>query len=75
MLDNRASSDFDRRHRLVFSGLYDFPKLYHGGSGFARQAANGWELATVVTVQSGTPFSVLTNDTAFVQARRLSGWL
>jgi len=69
ILDNRASSDFDRRHRLVFSGLYDVPKLYHGGSGFARQAANGWELATVVTVQSGTPFSVLTNDTAFVQAR------
>lgn len=69
ILDNRASSDFDRRNRLVFSGLYNFPTFYHGSSGFARQAANGWELATVVTVQSGTPFSVLTNDTAFVQAR------
>jgi hypothetical protein len=69
MLLNRASSDFDRRHRLVFSGIYDLPKFYKGGSGFAKQAVNGWELASVLTLQSGTPFSVLTNATAFVQAR------
>jgi hypothetical protein len=68
-LMNHASSDFDRRHRFVFSGIYDLPKFYKGSSGFARQAVNGWELASVITLQSGTPFSVLTNDTAFVQAR------
>ncbi|MGA8540663.1 MAG: TonB-dependent receptor, partial [Terriglobales bacterium] len=68
-LNNYASSDFDRRHRFVFSGIYDLPKFYKGGSGFARQAMNGWELSTVITLQSGTPFSVLTNATAFVQAR------
>jgi len=68
-LNNRASSDFDRRQRLVFSGIYDLPKLYKGESGFARQAVNGWELASVLTLQSGTPFSVVTNATAFVQAR------
>jgi len=68
-LNNYASSDFDRRHRFVFSGTYDLPKFYNGNSGFARQAANGWELASVITLQSGTPFSVLTNATAFVQAR------
>lgn len=67
--NNRASSDFDRRQRLVFSGIYDLPKFYKGASGFARQAMNGWELASVLTLQSGTPFSVLTNATAFVQAR------
>ena len=69
ILNNRASSDFDRRQRLVFSGIYDFPKLYRGGSSFGDRAVNGWELATVFTIQSGTPFSVLTNATAFVQAR------
>jgi len=69
VLNNYASSDFDRRHRLVFSGIYDLPKLYKGDSGFAKQALNGWELATVFVVQSGTPFSVLTNETEFVQAR------
>jgi hypothetical protein len=69
LYDNYASSDFDRRQRFVFSGIYDLPKFYKGGSGIARQAVNGWELASILTLQSGTPFSVLTNDTAFVQAR------
>jgi len=68
-LHNHATSDFDRRHRFVFSGIYDLPKFYKGDSGFARQAVNGWELASILTLQSGTPFSVLTNATAFVQAR------
>jgi len=67
-LNNRASSDYDRRQRLVFSGSYDLP-TYKGGSGVVRQAVNGWQLNTVLTLQSGTPFSVLTNETAFVQAR------
>jgi len=68
-LHNHASSDFDRRHRLVFSGIYDLPQFYKGDSRFVKQAANGWELASVLTLQSGTPFSVLTNASAFVQAR------
>jgi hypothetical protein len=68
LLHNRASSDFDRRQRLVFSGMYDLPRFYKG-KGFGNQLLNGWELATIFTIQSGTPFSVLTNSTAFVQAR------
>jgi hypothetical protein len=68
-MNNWASSDYDRRHRIVFSGIYDLPKFYKGGSVFARRAANGWQLNTVIQLQSGTPFSVLTNDTAFIQAR------
>ena len=56
----------------MFSGIYDLPKFYKGESHFAGQALNGWEVATVLTLQSGTPFSVLTNETAFCAgARRL----
>ena len=68
-LHNRASADFDRRHRFVFSYIYDLPKFYHGGSKPASLLANDWELAGILTLQTGTPFSVLTNATAFVQAR------
>ncbi|MBV9404068.1 MAG: carboxypeptidase regulatory-like domain-containing protein [Acidobacteriaceae bacterium] len=68
LLNNRASSDFDRRQRLVFSGFYEFPHFYKR-AGFGSQVLNGWQLATILTIQSGTPFSVLTNATAFVQAR------
>ena len=69
ILNNWGSSDFDRRHRFVLSGIYDLPKFYKGDSRFAKEAANGWSVATILTVQSGTPFSVLTNATAYVQAR------
>jgi hypothetical protein len=68
-LDNRGSSDFDRRHRFVFSGIYDFPKFHKGGLNSAALLLNGWEVAGILIVQSGTPFSVLTDATAFVQAR------
>ena len=67
-LNNYASSDFDRRNRIVFSGIYDLPGVKHG-SAFARQMTDNWELATVLTLQGGTPFSVLSNANAFVQAR------
>jgi len=39
------------------------------GAALARSMTNGWELATVITLQGGTPFSVLTNANAFIQAR------
>src|ERR1039457_4435166 len=34
-----------------------------------EKTLNGWKLAGIVTLQSGTPFSVLTNANAFTQAR------
>jgi hypothetical protein len=68
-LDNRGSSDFDRRHRLIVSGVYDFPKFRGASSGIAGLLLNGWQIAGIITLQSGTPFSVLTNETVFVAAR------
>jgi len=54
-----GSSDFDRRQRFVLSGLYDLGRLYNGSSGVASQVVNGWQLASIMTFQTGTPFSVL----------------
>lgn len=68
-LDNWSSSDFDRRHRIVLSGVYDLPKAYDHESRGRRLLLNDWQLAGVLTMQSGTPFSVLTAASAFVQAR------
>ncbi len=56
---NRAVSDFDRPHRFVFSGTYDLPKFYNGDSGFAKRVVNGWQTGGVMTLQSGTPFSII----------------
>jgi hypothetical protein len=69
VLNNRGNSDFDRRQRLVFSGTYDLPNSYRGGLKLVKQAVNGWKVASIITIQSGLPFSVLTDATPFVEAR------
>jgi hypothetical protein len=59
---DRGLSDFDARHRVVFSGLYDLP--FHG-----NRFKEGWELATIVQLQSGNPINFrTTNSTLTGQA-------
>ena len=51
----RALSDFDARHRIVFSGLYLLP--FRADGGFAKRLVEGWSLALIFSTQSGNPFS------------------
>jgi Carboxypeptidase regulatory-like domain len=53
---NRAIGDFDRRHRVVFSYVYDLPVPKSGIWG--TQAFQGWSISGINTYQSGLPFSV-----------------
>jgi hypothetical protein len=50
-----APSDFDARHRFVFSGTYHLP---FGGSALTR----GWQVAVVVQSQSGNPINIVTSN-------------
>lgn len=61
-----GSSDFDRRHRFIVSFVYDLPKAYRGGAVLPKQVLNNWQLAGVGTWQSGTPFSIIGNSSAFI---------
>ncbi len=72
---NRATSDFDRRHRFVISGIYDLPKFYGGTSKFAQGVFNRWQTAGILTVQSGAPFSVVcqSGNTTFNRADFIPG--
>ncbi len=58
----KSLSAFDRKHRLVANFLYEVPTP--GGDffqrGFGRQVFGGWELAGIITRQSGQPFTVQT---------------
>ena len=62
---NYGSSDFDRRHRFVASYLYNLPDAYHGGSAFGKKALNSWSVSGIVTLQSGSPFSIYGSNAAF----------
>ena len=53
---DRGNSDYDVRHRFVFSALYQVP--FPDKKGWMRQALGGWEVAPIFNAQTGTPFSV-----------------
>ena len=57
---NFGRSDFNREHRLVVSGIYEFPKRKYE-SGFARAILNNWQIAGVAVFQTGLPFSIIDN--------------
>jgi hypothetical protein len=63
---DKASSDFDVRHRFSFAGVWDLP--FGKGREYAGNASRGvdlliggWQLNTNINIQSGPPFSVLAN--------------
>jgi hypothetical protein len=53
-----GNCDFDIRNVFVANGLWALPTPTFGNN-FVKQALGGWELGSVVTVSSGTPFTVL----------------
>jgi hypothetical protein len=54
---NYGPSDFDRRHRVVTSFVYDLPKL------------NNWQVNGILTLQTGTPFSIIDSPNLFIIQR------
>jgi len=60
----RALSDYDVKHRWVFSYVYDLP--FGSGNRFtpsnpvAKFLISGWQLTGIFTVQTGRPFSIFT---------------
>jgi hypothetical protein len=54
----RGVSDFSVGQRFVASSIYDLPKLDHQNR-VLRQVAGGWEADAIITMQTGTPFTIL----------------
>jgi Carboxypeptidase regulatory-like domain len=50
-----ALSDFDARHRFVFSGVYLVP--FKADNGFTKRLVEGWSISPIVNLQTGNPFS------------------
>ncbi len=57
----RGSSNFDVRHRLSVSYIYDLPfgrgKPWLSRPGVARALLGGWELSGITSIQTGLPFT------------------
>lgn len=58
--DYKADTDWDARHRLSLTGLYNLPSLPQVPLA-VRKVLGGWELGSTIIVQSGYPFTVFTS--------------
>ena len=56
----RGNSDFDTRHRFVANFIYDLP--FRSSNSFVNKVVGDWTVAGIVTLQSGTPFSVFSSS-------------
>jgi hypothetical protein len=62
----RSNSPFDVRHRFIGNAVYMLP-IGHGGyilnnDSVASRFIGGWQLNTIVTLETGTPFTVTAPD-------------
>jgi hypothetical protein len=69
--DDRSTSLFDQRHRLVVSGVYQTGNI--GGSGFAGKFFSDWTIAPLFEVASGRPFNIITGGDDNFQLSSLTG--
>jgi len=52
-----GSSDFDVRHRLVLSPIWQTP-WFKSGHGFLTNTLGGWNISGIYTIRTGIPFSI-----------------
>jgi hypothetical protein len=54
---DKGSADFDVRHRITLSGIWDLP-LGKNMKGATGQVLGGWSIAPIVTAHTGAPFTL-----------------
>ena len=52
-------SDYDARHRITLTGVYELPHL-HAGGGLVKAAVNGWQVNGVMTYHTAFPWTPVT---------------
>jgi hypothetical protein len=57
---------FNAEHRFVFSGTYALPG-WRAAPSAAGLLLNGWQINTIISLASGTPFTVYDSDNASMQ--------
>jgi hypothetical protein len=57
---DRGSSNFDQRHILNISYIYDLP--FFKSPGVANKVLGGWQFSGITSFQTGTPYSVVASS-------------
>ena len=55
--EERGRSNYDQKHLFVLSGIWNV-SYFKGSNPVLRGVLNGWQVSPIVTLHSGTPFSI-----------------
>jgi hypothetical protein len=55
---DRASSDFDQRHRFTAYWIWEIPWGSNSHSWWGRYLLGGWEISGILSYQTGQPFTI-----------------
>jgi hypothetical protein len=73
----KGDSNLDQRQRLAINWVWS-PTFTHSSSAFAKYFVNGWQLATITTIATGSPqtetVSVQTNPTGLANNGYITGF-
>jgi hypothetical protein len=58
---DRGLADFDAPQRLVISPVWQIP-FGNSGNAISRKLLGGWSVSTIVSFQSGNPFTLFSNN-------------
>ena len=61
-----GNADYDIRHRVVVSAVWDVP-AFKTGHGIAHQVLGGWSLTPIVTIRTGTPYTIFDGSFVYTQ--------
>ncbi len=65
-----GSSDFDVRHRISVSGIWDVP-FAKNMKGIGRQVLGGWSFAPIFSAHTGAPYSIYDCTNAYATCNRV----
>jgi hypothetical protein len=75
---DRGNSGFDRRHRFAGSSVYELPfgagRRWLGNAGVLGKILGGWQMSTIVSMQSGRYFDVTLPDPTTLLGVTSSNW-
>jgi hypothetical protein len=66
-----GDAQFDVRHRLVHSAIWEVP-AFKNSEGLAKTILGGWQIAYIVSAQTGSAFSIYDCTNQFFQCARLN---
>src|SRR5262249_10037248 len=55
---DKGNSEYDIRHRFVFSGTWNLPWGSGSSNGFVKQALGGWSFSPIYSIRTGSPFTI-----------------